>query len=133
MARSQGERQERMSAQSYSGTALYYIYFQSSLLLSWARTSKRREEAWRSSLLRAASSAALKRVSMYSLAKGVGNEMVRESDLKATGTVPSPNHTLRDEASMWPLACSSTRNQSFSASGSGVGGGGFSVPSGCCC
>src|SRR5687768_10451084 len=68
---------------------------------------------------------------MYSLAKGVGTEIVRDWDPRATA-VTVPNHTLREEASISSLAFSSTRVQSPSAAGSGVGGGKPSGSSGGC-
>src|SRR5918997_3963801 len=110
---------------------LYYAYFPSYPSASSVWTSTRREAPSESSSCRAASSAARNRVSMYSLAKGVGTEIVRDLGPRATA-VTVPNHTLREEASISSLAFSSTRPQSPSAAGSGVGGGKPSGASGGC-
>src|SRR5918995_6475377 len=82
----------------------------------------RREPPWARSSPRGVSSAAIKRVSMYSLAKGVGTEIVRDSESRSTA-VTSSNHTLREEESISPSAFFSTRAQRPSAAGSGGGGG----------
>src|SRR5215217_9726474 len=109
---------------------MYYAYSksQSAWRLSW--TTTRREALPVSSSRSAVSRAALKRVSMYSLAKGLGTEIVRYSYPTATA-LTSPNHTRIEEASISPSAspsaCSSRRAQSSSAAGSGGGGGGDSV------
>src|SRR5215211_7754399 len=113
------------------GNPLYYAHFQSYPSDSSDWTSTRREAPSESSSCSAASSAARKRVSMYSLAKGVGTEIVRDSGPRATA-VTVPNHTRREEASISSLAFSSTRSQSPSAAGSGVGGGKTSESSGGC-
>src|SRR5215208_622916 len=107
---------------SHRSTPVYYAHFQSYPSASSVWTSTLREAPSESSSCRAASSGARKRVSMYSLAKGVGTEIVRVCGPRATA-VTVPNHTLREEASMSSLAFSSTRPQSPSAAGSGVGGG----------
>src|SRR5215211_711155 len=84
--------------------------------------TRREAPSWVSSSPSGASSAALKRVSIYSLTKGVGTEIVRDSDRRSTATTSS-NHTLREEASISPSAFFSRRAQRSSAAGSGVGGG----------
>src|SRR5215211_4700611 len=83
--------------------------------------TRREAPSWVSSSPSGASSAALKRVSIYSLTKRVGTEIVRDSDRRSTATTSS-NHTLREEASISPSAFFSRRAQRSSAAGSGVGG-----------
>src|SRR5215217_1391084 len=108
---------------------MYYAYSKSQSAWPHSWTTTRREALPVSSSRSAVSRAALKRVSMYSLAKGLGTEIVRYSDPTPTA-LTSPNHTRIEEASISPSAspsaCSSTRPQSSSAAGSEGGGGGDS-------
>ncbi len=98
------------------------IYILSRFFYPPAPTTTRRAASCESSWPSASSSVAWKRVSMYSLAKGFGTEIVRESEPRATAVTAS-NHTLREEASISSSARSRTRPQSSSAAGSGGGGG----------
>src|SRR5215208_4018984 len=125
------KRAKAQKQNSHRAIPLYYAHFQSYPSASSVWTSTLREAPSESSSRRAASSAGRKRVSMYSLTKGVGTEIVRDSDPRATAVTP-PNHTLREEASISSLAFSSTRVQSPSAAGSGVGGAEPSGSSGRC-
>src|SRR3712207_1762760 len=91
------------------------------------QTSILRAAPWPNCSRRWRSSTSWKRVSMYSLAKELGTEMVRAPSSRLTGEIPS-NQTFREEESISAAVASSVSRHGPSAEGSGVGlGGGESL------